>query len=168
MTIATQNELETDVEVRPDGQARVVLRGRLNEQTVVGCWDLLEKELLGTKVETLQVDVSGLGFCDAAGLTLLLYLNMGKMTPQATVSVLGLEADLERILRELTLEDYEAFHPQPAIKSGSFVEKIGRRVRQMSRGFPRANGLFGRYHRQPACQHFPPQTKPVGGDTPHR
>ena len=67
MTIATQNELETDVEVRPDGRARVVLRGRLNEQTVVGCWGLLEKELLETKVETLQVDVSGLGFCDAAG-----------------------------------------------------------------------------------------------------
>ena len=43
MTIATQNELETDVEVRPDGQARVVLRGRLNAQTVVGCWSLLEQ-----------------------------------------------------------------------------------------------------------------------------
>ena len=49
MTISTQNELETDVEVRPDGQARVVLRGRLNEQTVVGCWNLLEKELPGSE-----------------------------------------------------------------------------------------------------------------------
>ena len=53
MTTATQNELQTDVEVRPNGRARVVLRGRLDEQTVVGCWGLLEKELLGTKVETL-------------------------------------------------------------------------------------------------------------------
>jgi len=37
MTISTQNELETDVEVKPDGQARVVLRGRLNAQTVASC-----------------------------------------------------------------------------------------------------------------------------------
>ncbi len=135
MTISTQNELETDVEVRPDGQARVVLRGRLNEQTVVGCWDLLEKELPGTKVETLQVDVSGLGFCDAAGLILLLYLNTGRMTPHATVSVIGLKADLEKILRELTLEDDETIRPQPAIKGGSFVEKMGRKVRQMKGDF---------------------------------
>jgi len=132
MTIATQNELQTDVEVKPDGRARVALRGRLNEQTVVGCWGLLQKELLGTKVETLHVDVSGLGFCDAAGLTLLLYLNMGRMTPQAAVSVLGLKADLKRIFRELTLEDSRAFHPQSAIKSDSFVGKIGRRVRQIT------------------------------------
>ena len=134
MTIATQNELQTDVEVRPNDQARVVLRGRLNEQTVVGCWGLLEKELLGTKVETLQVDVSGLGFCDAAGLTLLLYLNMGRMTPQATVAVIGLEAELEKIFRELVLED-KAIHPQPAIKNDSFVGKIGQKVRQMNRDF---------------------------------
>jgi phospholipid/cholesterol/gamma-HCH transport system permease protein len=135
MTIATQNELETDVEVKPDGQARVVLRGRLNEQTVVGCWGLLEKELLGTKVETLQVDVSGLGLCDAAGMTLLLCLNTGRMTPQATVSVLGLKADLEKIFHDLTLEDSQTFRPQPAIKSDSFAEKMGRWVRHMNRDF---------------------------------
>jgi phospholipid/cholesterol/gamma-HCH transport system permease protein len=130
MTAAAQNELETDVQVRADGFVRVVLRGRLNEQTVVGCWSLLEKELLGTKVETLQVDVSGLGLCDAAGMTLLLYLSMGRMTPQATISVLGLKADLEKIFRELTLEDSQAFHPYPAIKRDSYVEKIGRWVGQ--------------------------------------
>ncbi len=134
MTIATQNELQTDVEVRPNDQARVVLRGRLNEQTVVGCWGLLEKELLRTKVETLQVDVSGLGFCDAAGLTLLLYLNMGRMTPQATVTVVGLEAELEKIFRELVLED-KAIQPQPAIKNDSFVGKIGQKVTQVNRDF---------------------------------
>ncbi len=143
MTIATQNELQTDVEVRPDGQARVVLRGRLNEQTVVGCWDLLEKELLGTKVQTLQVDVSGLGFCNAAGLTLLLYLNTGKMTPQATVSVFGLEAELEKIFRELTLEDSAAFHPPSAIKSDSFVENIGRKVRQITIEFHKQMVFWG-------------------------
>ena len=128
MTTTTQNELETDVEVRPDGRARVVLRGLLNEQTVVGCWGLLEKELLEAKVVTLQVDASGLGLCDAAGMSLLLYLNRGRMTPQATVSVFGLEADHEKLLRELAFNDHEAFHPHPASKRDSSVEKIGRSI----------------------------------------
>jgi phospholipid/cholesterol/gamma-HCH transport system permease protein len=135
MTISTQNDLETDVEVRPDGRARVVLRGRLNAQTVADCWGILEKELLEKKVETLQVDVSGLDFCDSAGLALLLYLKMGKMTPQATVLVLGLKADLEKIFRDLTLEDSAEFHLQPGNKSDSFMGKIGRRVRQMTGEF---------------------------------
>lgn len=143
MTTATQNELETDVEVRPDGRARVVLRGRLNERTVVGCWGLLEKKLLETKVEKLQVDVSGLGFCDAAGMSLLLYLNLGSMTPQATVSVFGLEADLEKIFRELTFNDHEASHPHPAIKRDSFVKKLGRRVSQVTMGFHEQMDFLG-------------------------
>jgi ABC-type transporter Mla MlaB component len=164
MTIAIQDELQTDVEVRPDGQARVVLRGRLNEQAVVGCWSRLEKELRDTKIETLRVDVSGLSFCDAAGLTLLLYLNMGKMTPQATVSVFGLEADLEKIFRELTLEDSQAFHPPAATKSDSFVGRIGRKARQVTMEFHEHMIFLG----QPASEHFPPQTKPLDGDTPRR
>ena len=35
MTASEQNELETNVQVSPDGHARVVLRGRLDAQTAV-------------------------------------------------------------------------------------------------------------------------------------
>ena len=103
MIAAPRNELETDVQVREDGFVRVVLRGRLDAQTVVDCWGHLEQRLRETKIKTLQVDAGGLRFCDGAGRALLRYLNMGRMTPKATVSVLGLEADLEKVVLRIHL-----------------------------------------------------------------
>jgi phospholipid/cholesterol/gamma-HCH transport system permease protein len=135
MTATTQPELETDVQVRPDGEARVVLRGSLNQQTVASCWNVLANELPATNPRTLQVDVSRVGFCDAAGLILLVYLEMGRMTPQASVSVSGLKPDLEKIFRELTLEEPDASRLQPATKSDSFVGMMGRKIRRLSGDF---------------------------------
>jgi ABC-type transporter Mla MlaB component len=87
--LAARMNAETDVQVRADGFVRVALRGRLDAQTVVACWDNLEHSLRDAKIETLQVDASGLRFCDGAGRALLRYLNMGRMTPKATVSEIG-------------------------------------------------------------------------------
>jgi len=75
---ADQNELETDVQVSPDGYAGVVLRGRLNAQTAVACWNNLERNLRTAKIKTLEVNASGLQFCDGAGFALLRYLNIEK------------------------------------------------------------------------------------------
>jgi len=133
MTAAPQNELETDVLVRADGFVRVVLRGRLDAQTVPACWGDLERGLREARIKTLQVDASGLRSCDGAGRALLRYVNMGRMTPEATVSVLGLEPDLEKVLLGFTSEDYEAFRPKPLTKSGSFPERIGDAVRCLTK-----------------------------------
>jgi phospholipid/cholesterol/gamma-HCH transport system permease protein len=143
MTTAPQNELETDVQVRADGLVRVALRGRLDAQTVEACWGNLERRLRDAKVKTLQVDASGLRFCDGAGRALLRYVNMGRLTPRATVSVVGLEADLEKILLGFTSEDYEAFRPKPPIKSGSFPERIGDAVRHLTKTFREAMVFVG-------------------------
>src|SRR5271157_6162660 len=96
MNTAAAAELETDVEVRPDGYARVTLRGWLNAETTVDCWNQLERDLRGAKISALEVDASGLQLCGGAGLALLRYLNMGKMTPKAGVSVTGLEPGLDK------------------------------------------------------------------------
>jgi len=133
MKAAAQNELETDVQVRPDGHARVVFRGRLDAQTVTECWSQLEQSLLDAKLQTLQVDAGGVSFCDGSGLALLCHLNMGRMTPEATVSVVGLEAGLEKLFRGFTAEDYEAFRPKPLMKSVSFPEMLGGAVRHWTK-----------------------------------
>jgi len=117
MKAAPRNELETDVQARADGLVRVVLRGRLEAQTVPACWGNLERGLREAKIKTLQVDASGLRFCGGARRALLRYVNMGRMTPKATVSVLGLEAHLEKVLLGFTSEDYEAFRPKPPIET---------------------------------------------------
>ena len=128
MIATAQNELETDVQVGPDGCARVTLRGRLDAHTAVTCWNVLERKLGTAKIKTLEVDAGGLRFCDGAGLALLRYLNMGEMTPGAAVSVLGLEPDLENLFLGLTSEDYEAFRSAARVRKHSLPEEIGESV----------------------------------------
>ena len=125
-----QNDLDTDLQFGPPGSARLTLRGRLNAQTTVNCWDHLEQELRSVKLAILDVDASGLRVCDGAGLALLRYLNMGRMTPGASVSVSGLEAGLEQIFRAFTQEDYEAFRPPTRVKCHPLPEEVGCAVRQ--------------------------------------
>ena len=132
MTATAQNQLETDVQVSLDGCARVVVRGWLDAQTAVACWNLLEQKLRPAKIKILEVDASSLRFCDGTGLALLRYLNMGRMTPGATVSVLGLEEDLEKLFRGFTLEDYEAFRPPLRTESRSLPEEVGKEVSQLT------------------------------------
>ena len=132
MPASEENELVTDVQVGVDGRARVILQGRLDAQTTVSCWNILEQRLCAAKLKTLEVDASGLRSCDGAGFALLRYLNMGRMTPEATVSVLGLEADLENIFRGFTPEDYKAFRPPTRMKCRSLPDEVGYYVRQVT------------------------------------
>jgi len=132
VTADEQNELETDVQVSPDGYARVVLRGRLDAQTAVACWNNLERNLRVAKIKTLEVNATELQFCDGAGFALLRYLNMGRMTPDAKISVLGLEAGLEKIFRGFTAEDYEAFYTPARAKRNPMPEEVGNAVAQAS------------------------------------
>jgi phospholipid/cholesterol/gamma-HCH transport system permease protein len=129
VSAASDSELETDVQVRPDGYAQVTLRGWLDSRTVVEAWNQLEEALPAAKIATLEIDASGLLVCDGTGLALLRYLNMGKMTPQAKVSVVGLEAQTDKIFRGFTAEDYEAFRPASRIKCHSLPVETGMAVR---------------------------------------
>jgi phospholipid/cholesterol/gamma-HCH transport system permease protein len=129
VTISEQNELKTDVQIESNGRARVILCGRLDAQTATLCWSILERGLRDTKLKTINVDVSDLRFCDGAGLALLRYLNMGRMTPLATVSVLGLEAGLDKMFKGFTSEDYEAFRPPSRMKCRSLPDEVGNWVR---------------------------------------
>jgi phospholipid/cholesterol/gamma-HCH transport system permease protein len=130
MTLTTQKELATDLEFGPSGFARLVLHGRLNARTALDCWNLLERDLRVAKVQKLEVDASGLRVCDGAGLALLRYLSMGQMTSGATVSVHGLESELEQRFRGFTLEDYEKFRPSARAKCRSLPDEVGCAVRQ--------------------------------------
>jgi phospholipid/cholesterol/gamma-HCH transport system permease protein len=132
MTAVEQNDLVTDVQVGTEGRAHVILCGSLDAQTVAACWNKLERNFRFAKIKTLEVDASGLRFWDGAGLALLRYLNMGRMTPQATVSVVGMEADLQKLFYGFTVEDYEAFRPVVKVKCQSLPAETGTAVRHVA------------------------------------
>jgi phospholipid/cholesterol/gamma-HCH transport system permease protein len=124
-------ECEAEVKLGPDGLARVILKGRLSSRTVVDCWNRLERALRAAPTKKLEVDVSGVDFCGGAGFALLRYLNMGRMTPGAAVSVVGLAAEFQTIFEGFTAEDYEAFHPLAKKQRHRLVEETGRAARQL-------------------------------------
>lgn len=123
-------DLETVVQVRPDGYARVILRGQLETATVVDCWNQLEGALRFATIGTLEVDANGLRSCDGAGLALLRYLGMGRMGSPTNVSVNGLRPDLDKLVRGFTATDYEAYRPSNQIKCQSLPAETGAAVRE--------------------------------------
>ena len=50
------------------------------------------------------------------------------MTPTATVSVIGLEASLEKIFRGFSTQDYEAFRTPSRTRRNSLPEEVGSAV----------------------------------------
>jgi phospholipid/cholesterol/gamma-HCH transport system permease protein len=131
MAAAVQHALETEVRITLDKTARVILHGRLDANTVADCWSELRPLRLAA-ISTLEVDATGLRFCDSAGLALLHYLNLGRMAPQAAVSVIGLEPELDKLFRGFTPADYQAFH-QPLRKSRpSLPEEVGNAVSKIT------------------------------------
>src|SRR5215471_17533924 len=99
MAVAPPNDLPVrwDFSVRPDGTARLAFTGELDTESTPASWTRLQAELTGTKLTSLDVDVSHL-VSDSAGLALLYHLSTGGMTPGASVSLSGLNPELQHLL----------------------------------------------------------------------
>src|SRR5208282_4900499 len=115
----------------------------LRSRTVVDCWNNLERTLRAAPVKTLDVDVSAVDFCGGAGFALLRYLNMGRMTPGAAVSVRGLATEFQTIFEGFTVKDYDAVHPQDQAKSHPLIEEAGHATRQLVGDFRDQVGFLG-------------------------
>jgi phospholipid/cholesterol/gamma-HCH transport system permease protein len=95
------------------------------------------------KLEKLEVDTSEMDICDGAGLALLRYLSMGLMTPEAAVTVKGLDPDLEEIFRGFTLADYNALRPSSQVKCHSLPDEVGSGVRLAARDWRKQIEFLG-------------------------
>src|SRR6516164_6688409 len=96
-----------DLSVLPSGTAKLTFTGDLDADSTAVAWRDLEKELAGTKVIALEIDVRQLE-CDSAGLALLYYLSLGRMTPGATVNLTGLSPELQHLLHSFSTDDFQA------------------------------------------------------------
>jgi phospholipid/cholesterol/gamma-HCH transport system permease protein len=106
-----------DFSQRPDGTATLVFSGELDTESTPASWTRLQTELAGTKLASLEVDVSRL-VSDSAGLALLYHLSTGGMTPGATVSLHGLNPELQHLLRSFSRADFDALQEhEPACSS---------------------------------------------------
>ena len=110
--------------VQPDGTGKLTFEGELDTESTAVAWKALQTELARIKVLRFEVDVRQL-VCDSAGLALLYYLSIGGMTPGADVTITGLSAELQNLLRSFSTEDFRALQAhEPACSF--FVEDVGK------------------------------------------
>src|SRR5262249_8066503 len=109
--------------VQPDGTGKLTLEGELDAESTAAAWKALQTELAGVKVDRLEIDVRQL-VCDSAGLALLYHLSIGGMTPGANVTITGLSAELQHLLRSFSTEDFQALQEHEPTCS-SFLEDVG-------------------------------------------
>lgn len=101
------------------------LSGRLDADGVAGLWDRAVR-LAASPGRSLTVDASGVGYCDGAGLALLVELRRQAESARADFTLAGLD-DRFRVL-------YDQFSPQdirppaPAEKKPSLPEEVGRKA----------------------------------------
>jgi phospholipid/cholesterol/gamma-HCH transport system permease protein len=125
MAVAAPGNLQVrwDFSVSPDGTGKLIFTGELDTESTPVAWRKLEAEFATTKVNSLEVDVRQL-VSDSAGLSLLYYLSVGRMTPGAAVNLTGLNPELQHLLRSFSTTDLEALqgHEPPC---SLLVEDVG-------------------------------------------
>jgi len=112
-----------ELSARSDGTSRLVITGELDTESTPLAWRNLESELAGIKTSRIEVDVQKL-VCDSAGLALLYHLSIGGMTPGANVTLIGLNPELQHLLRSFSKEDFETLQEHEPTCS-SIVEDVG-------------------------------------------
>ena len=92
----------------------LALSGRLDFGSTPGLWKELQTRLQRAPIAALDVDVSGVEYCDGAGLSLLQFLSMGGMLrAPAKATVRGLRPEFLNLFQKFTAEDYRKNRPPP-------------------------------------------------------
>jgi phospholipid/cholesterol/gamma-HCH transport system permease protein len=134
MPAAAQDEQRAHAEVRfpSTGHAVVTLTGRLDANSTAATWDEVAAQLRTQPVREMEIDASGVDYCDVSGMSLLHQLQSGAMTPGAAITLRGLRPEFEPILRAMpTPAEFAANRPPEA--KPHLVEDVGRASRAMAR-----------------------------------
>ena len=110
------------------GEGKLRLSGCLDQHSTAALWQVLDAKLRQAPVTTLEVDASGIEYCDGAGLALLHFLSPGGLSPfGGKTTVVGLRPEFFSLFQKFTAEDYQRNRPQPAPKQ-PVVEEVGTSV----------------------------------------
>jgi len=110
MNTSTDAESKASLEFSASegGELTVLIRGRLDSDTVPSVWKDLEKQLERFSISSLMVDASGLEYCDVNGSGLLIELLRKAEMSGKPVRITGLAKEIQNLLDLFDVKDFTA------------------------------------------------------------
>ncbi len=81
-----------------NGELKITLKGRLDAVFVSKVWHETINKLASTKPSLLEIDASGVDYCNGAGAALLLQLKQKQENENRQFSIVGLRKDFEQLI----------------------------------------------------------------------
>ena len=81
------------------GNLKIVIQGRLDAGAVSRIWSEAIKKLSDTKPLLLEVDATGIEYCDGAGAALLLQLKQRQEKENRQFLIRGLKTEFEQLIK---------------------------------------------------------------------
>ena len=143
--LPTADNTAARFDFQPGGQGAGKLRlsGRLDMHSTAALWRTLDAQLRQAPLTTLEVDASGVEYCDGAGVALLHFLSPGGLSPfGGKTTVVGLRPEFLSLFQKFTAEDYQRTRPQPAPKP-PVVDEVGASTIAVATGLKEAINFIG-------------------------
>lgn len=122
------------------GEWSVALTGRLDVRSSGAIWRRLQKGARQVGLQALRLDVSGLGYVDAAGLALLTDLEERLQARGARLDLVGGRKELYRSLERFQYLNRTTTTPTPRV---GFLERLGHGARAFGRDVRDLVGFVG-------------------------
>jgi len=97
----------TTTEGAPGKTLRLVLAGRLDADGTAQVWDKIEKIVAGVRGGAVELEVSGVTYCDGSGTAMLLDLRRLAEAAQSTLTIVGLHEEFGQLLAMFDLKDVQ-------------------------------------------------------------
>ena len=114
-----------DVDITAGQEARIILHGRLEADSVATNWGRVVGPLRQARAAAMYIDASDVTFCDGAGVGLLIELRRIAARNGGRATVHGLSAELAPLVEMAFLDD-PAVHALDPPRPASVLVRIGR------------------------------------------
>lgn len=125
--MATTNQTSADLrsEGPHDGLFKLIIAGRLDSTTTGGIWTRATAAVRGAKAGTVEVDASGVDYCDGAGVALFVQLRRLQSTAGGSLQINGLRPEFAELLKDSEPESLSETPRKTATTTRRLAEEIG-------------------------------------------
>jgi len=128
------NQATFELGAGPDGQAALVLRGRLDRDTTAALWRASTEQLRAMKPPRLVVLAGGVTYCDAAGIAMLMEYKQIQEQNEGGFEIRDLRPQFEQLMA-LFETDHLVAPPAPPGALTYAVRNVGRWAAELARDF---------------------------------